>query len=515
MSNSYLRCVHFNPPDPNGILDLFVPYSLSKRALFSDMQWSQREQYASSLRKPMRLNSDGRVVAYTKAGGNFMEVLIRGAGHMVPKENPYVANVNLLQCHACESSPPTPEIKSDNATSPRDKFKVNPDKFLGIESYSGFLTVKEGNHLFFWYFPKEDAGNTPWIIWLNGGPGVSSLLGLFDFIGPLEIKNGEVSLRNTTWASNYSLLFIDSPVGAGFSYTEREDGYPTSSAEVAKQLYSFLEKFIEVFPELSNAPLFIAGSSYAGKYVPSLGIEIHRHNDSQPIVKLKGIAMGNALIHPPGMIHYSLLMRELGLMDDEPILELMEYERNITRLIDGGCMVKASNKYNETIEFIKKMTDVSIYNFEHDPSVIQSTLEEFVKQPEIKELIHAGNGSFHLNNQLVYQKMLPDIMNTTKPLVEELLEHYGVMCYIGQYDLFIPYSLSKRVFKDLQWSQREQYANAPRKRLRHNPDGHVVAYKKAGGNFVDIMIRGAGHMAPKDKPHVAKFIIDSFIQQFQ
>lgn len=53
-----------------------------------------------------------------------------------------------------------------------------------------------------------------------GGPGGASTFGLFSEIGPFSVnKNMELEERDTTWNTKYSLLFIDNPVGAGFSYT--------------------------------------------------------------------------------------------------------------------------------------------------------------------------------------------------------------------------------------------------------------------------------------------------------
>lgn len=44
--------------------------------------------------------------------------------------------------------------------------------------------------------------------------------------------------RNITWGSDYSLLFIDNPVGVGFSYSESGE-YATNIDEVKIFLFSF------------------------------------------------------------------------------------------------------------------------------------------------------------------------------------------------------------------------------------------------------------------------------------
>ncbi|XP_075992661.1 venom serine carboxypeptidase-like isoform X2 [Anticarsia gemmatalis] len=413
----------------------------------------------------------------------------------------------------------TPHIKNGNASEARRLSEVNSEEYFGLKSHSGFVTVKKeyNNNLFFWYFPAPThVAETPWIIWLQGGPGVSSMAGLFDIIGPIKIKNGTVKQRNVTWASDYSLVFLDNPVGAGYSFTDDERGYPDNEDDIGAQMLEFVLQFLEMFPELRSAPLFIAGQSYAGKYVPALGIQIHRYNQnaSEPI-NMRGISIGNGLIELRNVMNYSELCRNLGLLDGDHIDQLKTMEEQVVQLIDNKQLVDAANKFNATIEFIKKQSGVNVYNFIKDPSSKAPAFESYITSPEVRQQIHVGNATFDYNNQDVYYKMLPDFANSTKPFVEELLEHYGVMSYSGQLDVILPYSLSKHMYATLKWSKHDEYVQAQRRRLRRHHNGSVVGYRKAGGNFVEVLVRGAGHSVPADQPDVAKYLIDSFIEDFK
>lgn len=86
----------------------------------------------------------------------------------------------------------TPFIENGQIDKARDASKVNSTVFFGFDSYSGFITVNKtyNSNIFFWYFPVENkpVNETPWIIWLQGGPGASSLTGLFDEIGPFKLS---------------------------------------------------------------------------------------------------------------------------------------------------------------------------------------------------------------------------------------------------------------------------------------------------------------------------------------
>lgn len=95
----------------------------------------------------------------------------------------------------------TPLIEENLLEEARNASTVDPEVFLGVKSYSGFITVNEtyGSNIFFWYFPVNDAtkpvNETPWIIWMQGGPGASSMTGLFDEIGPFRVDNSGKLVR--------------------------------------------------------------------------------------------------------------------------------------------------------------------------------------------------------------------------------------------------------------------------------------------------------------------------------
>jgi vitellogenic carboxypeptidase-like protein len=120
--------------------------------------------------------------------------------------------------------------------------------------------------MYAWYFPSQDGNaNAPLLIWLQGGPGGSSMFGLFVENGPFSVdQNLNVVARDFSWNLHYSMLFIDNPVGAGFSYTQVDAGYCTNQLQVSANLLSLLTQFYAVFPETVPCDLYITGESYAG-----------------------------------------------------------------------------------------------------------------------------------------------------------------------------------------------------------------------------------------------------------
>ncbi|VUC22891.1 unnamed protein product [Clonostachys rosea] len=97
----------------------------------------------------------------------------------------------------------------------------------GVNSYSGYIDIAPDVHVFFWFFEsRNDPANDPVTLWLNGGPGSDSLIGLFEEIGPCQVvENGTTVLRDHSWTELSNVLFLSQPVGTGFSYSEKGEGY--------------------------------------------------------------------------------------------------------------------------------------------------------------------------------------------------------------------------------------------------------------------------------------------------
>lgn len=121
--------------------------------------------------------------------------------------------------------------------------------------------------MFWWlYFTTADVENytdRPLVIWLQGGPGASSTgYGNFEELGPVDIN---MNIRNHTWVKNMNVLFIDNPVGTGFSYVDDITLLTKTNKEIATDLIQFMRGFYIMFPEFETVPLYITCESYGGK----------------------------------------------------------------------------------------------------------------------------------------------------------------------------------------------------------------------------------------------------------
>lgn len=179
------------------------------------------------------------------------------------------------------------------------------DAPLPSKHFSGYLNISgsstSGKHLHY-YFIESEAGNPmekPTVLWFNGGPGCSSLDGWAYEHGPFRINDTDSTKLyrfDYTWAKLANMLYIEAPVGVGFSYSDDTSDYGKCNDDnTAQDNLAGVETFYKLFPEHKNNDLWITGESYAGVYVPTLAEAILHamQNDSYTGAKLAGIAVGN------------------------------------------------------------------------------------------------------------------------------------------------------------------------------------------------------------------------------
>lgn len=167
--------------------------------------------------------------------------------------------------------------------------------------YSGYLEFDTGSFHYVFFDSQRDPDNDPVVLWLNGGPGCSSLLGMTYETGPFVFQEGTANFEINPYAWNLkaNLLYLESPGGVGFSESKR--GVKSDDGTVAEDNYKALLAFYEKFPKLKSNSFYMSGESYAGIYIPYLANEILRGNrlpSSQTKIKLEGIMINNACTDP-------------------------------------------------------------------------------------------------------------------------------------------------------------------------------------------------------------------------
>lgn len=140
-------------------------------------------------------------------------------------------------------------------------------------TYSGYITATETKQLHYVFAESMDSPETdPVIIWFNGGPGCSSMLGLMQENGPIVVDDGEDYFKTNPqpWNKRASVLYIESPAGVGWSVAGTEQDLYTNDMVQSQDAVNALRDWYSKYPEYLSNELFISGESYGGIYVPYL-----------------------------------------------------------------------------------------------------------------------------------------------------------------------------------------------------------------------------------------------------
>jgi cathepsin A (carboxypeptidase C)/serine carboxypeptidase-like clade 2 len=169
----------------------------------------------------------------------------------------------------------------------------NDPRPIDFDQYSGHLQLKSnGQKMFYWFVESENDPKTdPVVLWLNGGPGCSSLGGLFTELGPFVVE-GDMSVKRNVYAWNRraNMIFLESPSGVGFSSPMlHEDNY--NEDFTTNRTYEFLQQFFDMYSAFQRRDFYVMGESYAGRYIPYLVHKLVKEPIST--VNLVGFSIGN------------------------------------------------------------------------------------------------------------------------------------------------------------------------------------------------------------------------------
>ncbi|XP_042751458.1 serine carboxypeptidase 1 isoform X2 [Lactuca sativa] len=175
---------------------------------------------------------------------------------------------------------------------------------LPSKHYAGYVTLNEnhGKKLYYYYVLSErDPSKDPVVLWLNGGPGCSSFDGFVFGQGPFDFEKTEsmpkLHINPYAWNKVSCVIFLDSPVGVGMSYSRNRSDYITSDVITTLDSHKFLLEWFKLYPEYLSNPFFIAGEAFAGIYIPLLSDQVMKGLEAgdKPTLNFKGYIIGNGL----------------------------------------------------------------------------------------------------------------------------------------------------------------------------------------------------------------------------
>ncbi len=397
----------------------------------------------------------------------------------------------------------------------RENAKVEP--FVGnMRSYSGFLTVNEtyDSNLFFWFFESENKPKKdPLLLWLHGGPGQSSLMGLFEESGPYKVVGEEVRYRNTTWTKNHNVLYIDNPVGAGYSYTKDSDGYSRTVRQAADNLYEGLRQFFQIFSEFRKNDFYMVGESYCGKYIPTLAEVIHEENkkkkNATERIKLRGMAIGCGFIDPPNQMFFADYYYQMGILDPAERDTVVEREAKAREHMKKNNFYMADIyltligyklwRKGYTIDAAEPHFDFGSYD----------DVEVFVQRDDVRKKIHVGKSEFHDRKKVTFY-FRNDLWNSVSSTLSTLIENnYKILLFTGQHDLVVPHTQIDRVIENLSWEEKDQLLEA--KATGWHVNGELAGFEKSHKNLRYVFVRKSNHIIVRSQPEWTLNLLKSFV----
>lgn len=364
---------------------------------------------------------------------------------------------------------------------------------------------------------RNDPKNDPVILWLNGGPGCSSLTGLFLELGPSSIdKKLRVINNEFSWNQNASVIFLDQPVNVGYSYS----GSSVSNTVAAgKDVYALLTLFFHQFPEYAHQDFHIAGESYAGHYIPVFASEILSHKNRN--INLKSVLIGNGLTDGYTQYeHYRPMACGEGgypAVLDETECQSMDNalprcQSLIKNCYDSGSVwscVPASIYCNNAFIGPYQRTGQNVYDIrgkcEDSSNLCYSALgwiSEYLNKREVMDTLGAEVSSydscnFDINRNFLFQG---DWMQPFHRLVPKILEEIPVLIYAGDADFICNWLGNKAWTEALDWPGKKAFNKATLDSLTIPGNKDEYGKVKSSGNFTFMRIYQAGHMVPMDQP---------------
>ena len=451
----------------------------------------------------------------------------------------------------------------------------NPEKDL-VESlpeysytgklYSGYL--KAGPVKYFHYMfnvADEDPEEKPLVLWLNGGPGCSSLDGWSVENGPMFLNtNGTFRMNEYSWNKAANMLYIESPGGVGYSFinSSSEEDNIINDDIAAKDNLNALLSFFKKFPEYQKKDFYISGESYAGVYIPTLSIEIINYNKNVPEdykINLKGILVGNgvtdlnydttpalfdfAFSHHITSYEYRINFNEYCNFNynKEKCDNLQEYFLNITSNLnyynyieecekptdengeinfDSNYFLKNSWAFKNfkrlKVNLKPKNRKLEEINIDNDtltaPCCNDVPMIKYFNREDVKKALHVNlTKGWNMCSKKVNEGYLWQDKTSIWAYQTLFENNIRILIFNGDTDMVCAFNGNIEWIENLNLDVIEPWRSWRAYGDENNIAGYVTKYK--GLTFCTV--KGAGHEVPKYKPKESYYMFSKFIQNEQ
>lgn len=419
----------------------------------------------------------------------------------------------------------------------------------------GYVEVRPKAHLFWWLYrspQRVENSSNPWptVLWLQGGPGASGVgIGNFQEVGPLDTN---LKPRNSTWLQRADLLFVDNPVGTGYSYVENTTSVVKTDEESASDLTILLKKLYNGNERLQKSPLYAVAESYGGKFAVTLGLSVVKAiKTGQLNLIFGGIALGDSWISPEDYVFsWGPLLKDVSRLDINGEEKSNNLAKVIQKQIAEGKYKEATDTWAELEEVISDNSNsVDFYNFLLDEAMdplavttaasmatatlssVRITMRGYsrylsskaVSSGSLEDLMNGvikqklkiipKNVSWGGQSDLVFSSLESDFMKPRINEVDELLSMgINVTIYSGQVDLICATKGTEAWVQKLKWEGLQNFNNVEREPIYCGDEIVTRGFFKSYRNLHFYWILEAGHFVPVDQPCVALRMLSEVTQ---
>ncbi|KAI0500572.1 hypothetical protein KFK09_018786 [Dendrobium nobile] len=410
---------------------------------------------------------------------------------------------------------------------------LRPSKVYGTADGSeewGYVEVRPKAHVFWWLYrspQRVENSSSPWptVLWLQGGPGASGVgIGNFQEVGPLDTN---LKPRESTWLQRADLLFVDNPVGTGYSYVENTSSLVKTDEESASDLTILLKKLYNGNERLQKSPLYAVAESYGGKFAVTLGLSVVKAiKAGQLNLTFGGIALGDTWISPEDFVlSWGPLLKDVSRLDINGEEQSNSLAKLIQEQITEGKYKDATDTWSQLEDVISENSNsVDFYNFLLDAAMDplgMTSAESAVAAATLSSVKMTMRGySRYLSSKTVSTVSLDDLMNGAikqklkiipknvswggqSDLVFSSLESDFMKPRINEVDLICATKGTEAWIQKLKWKGLQNFNNAKREPIYCENEIVTRGFFKSYSNLHFYWILEAGHFVPVDQPCVA------------
>lgn len=346
------------------------------------------------------------------------------------------------------------------------------------------------------------------------------MLGNFYELGPWRVSSSlrhnveHISLEPNpgSWNRIFGLLFLDNPIGTGFSIAASPEEIPRNQNDVAKHLFVATRKFLSLDRSFKTRPIYFTGESYAGKYVPAFGYYTLKRNARLPEssrVNLAGIAIGNGLTDPVTQVGtHALNAYYSGLINEKEKIQLEKLQDEAIMLTKNDNWSEATEARSRVLRTLVNMTGLAdIHDFRRLKPYEDELVVKFLSNVDFKKVLKAKETIvFDECSELVGNVLHDDMMKSVKYMVEFLVKNTRVLLYQGQCDFQDKVVSTEAWMKKMKWEGIGKFLEAKRKVWRVNEE--LAGYVQKWGSLSHVFVSNAGHLVATDQAVNSQIMIE-------